>query len=460
MGAPQVPLATLEVAVGSGCRTLPRVETIIVHRQAHGAARIAPLEPGGTEDLVEPLRLRLRLDQSRARHGHGLGDAVGDVPPVQNGRRRAQILDPTVGAGADEHPVDRNRCDRPARLQVHVGERSFAQFTFGRVLEVVGCRDVLVDTEHEFGRRSPSDLGNDSGGVEFKLGVEIRVRVRYQRTPIVFGPVPHRAGGSEGASVHVVQRGVVHRHESGPRPGFDGHVAQRHPRLHGKCPNRAARVLDGMSGSARRADGTDNGQDHVLGTRAERQVTVHDDPHVAAFALHQALRRQNKLNFGGADAVCQCRERAMGGGVRVAANDCHARKRCALFRTDNVDDALAPVRHLELFDAVALAVVVQDDHLLLRNGILDTFNPAAAVGGRDVVVGRRQVCAPPPGRASRLGETLERLGRRDLVQEVSIDVEDRHAIVAFGDDVGIPDLVVDGPCGHRSPEARQREREW
>ena len=39
-----------------------------VHGEAHGAARLAPLQAGGGEDLVQPLCLRLRLHAVRTRH--------------------------------------------------------------------------------------------------------------------------------------------------------------------------------------------------------------------------------------------------------------------------------------------------------------------------------------------------------------------------------------------------------
>ena len=53
-----------------------------------------------------------------------------------------------------------------------------------------------------------------------------------------------------------------------------------------------------------------------------------------------------------ADAVRERAERAVRAGVRVAADDRHAGQRRALLRADDVHDALAPVVHLELRDAV------------------------------------------------------------------------------------------------------------
>src|SRR4051794_37090728 len=44
VGAAAVALASLEVAVGRRCAALARLQPVVVHRQAHRAARLAPLE--------------------------------------------------------------------------------------------------------------------------------------------------------------------------------------------------------------------------------------------------------------------------------------------------------------------------------------------------------------------------------------------------------------------------------
>src|SRR5215204_4145631 len=53
--APAAALAALEVAVRGRCTALARLQDVGVHAQAHRAARGAPVEPGGAEDLVQPL---------------------------------------------------------------------------------------------------------------------------------------------------------------------------------------------------------------------------------------------------------------------------------------------------------------------------------------------------------------------------------------------------------------------
>ena len=47
------------------------------------------------------------------------------------------------------------------------------------------------------------------------------------------------------------------------------------------------------------------------------------------------------------------------------------------------------------------------------------------------MIADRQVGARSPNRAVGLPKTFERLGRRDLVQELVIDVQKRHAVFFF-----------------------------
>ena len=80
-------------------------------------------DAGGAEDPVEALGLGLRLDLRRARD-HQDAHAVLDRAAVEHRGGDPQVLDPAVGAGADEDGVDGDVLDRRARGEVHVGERS------------------------------------------------------------------------------------------------------------------------------------------------------------------------------------------------------------------------------------------------------------------------------------------------------------------------------------------------
>src|SRR5882762_8845367 len=106
MGPAAGALAALEIAVRGRSATLARLEPVRVHAQAHGAARFAPLEACVLEDPVQAFVLRLRFHQARARHDHRELYVRGQVPPANDLRSGAQVLDAGIGARADEHFVD------------------------------------------------------------------------------------------------------------------------------------------------------------------------------------------------------------------------------------------------------------------------------------------------------------------------------------------------------------------
>src|SRR4029077_10988219 len=97
MGAALVALAALEIAVRGRGAAFAGAELVGIHRQAHRAPRLAPVEARGREDLVEPLGLGLLLHQARAPHDHRV-DAGVDLFALRNARDFAQVLDAAVGA--------------------------------------------------------------------------------------------------------------------------------------------------------------------------------------------------------------------------------------------------------------------------------------------------------------------------------------------------------------------------
>ena len=184
---------------------------------------------------------------------------------------------------------------------------------------------------------------------------------------------------------------------------------------------------------------------------------VHRDTHVAALALRQALRGEHVFHLGRADALGQRGERAVRGGVRIAAHDGHPRQGRPLLRSDDVHDALAHVVDAELADAEVPAVGVEGLHLDPRDLVDDAGDPRPTLG-RDrghVVIRRREVRVHAPGTPARQPQSLERLRRGDLVQQVPVDVEQAHAVGPVGDVVGVPDLVVEGPAAHGVSRAQK-----
>src|SRR5438067_6672911 len=100
-----------EVPVGGGGAALPGREDVRVHAEAHRAARAAPLEAGGLEHQIEPFVLRRSLYGRRSRH-HQRTHLWMHTPSLDDTRGRPQVLQPCVGARADEDAIDSDARDR------------------------------------------------------------------------------------------------------------------------------------------------------------------------------------------------------------------------------------------------------------------------------------------------------------------------------------------------------------
>ena len=114
-----------------------------------------------------------------------------------------------------------------------------------------------------------------------------------------------------------------------------------------------------LPGAAGGADLADDRKDHILRGHARRQLAVDGDAHVLGFALDQRLRGEHMLDLARADAVRERAEGAVRGGVAVAADDGHAGEGKTLLGADDVDDALAAVELVEIFDAEVARVLGQ-----------------------------------------------------------------------------------------------------
>ena len=93
-----------------------------IHRQAHRAAGLAPLEAGVAEDPVDAERRAEDADALRTGHGDRL-HARRDAAALEELRHLLKIAQPPVGARAEEGHVDLRALDRRARRQLHVGQR-------------------------------------------------------------------------------------------------------------------------------------------------------------------------------------------------------------------------------------------------------------------------------------------------------------------------------------------------
>ena len=110
-------LAALEVAVAGAGGALAGLELVGIHRQAHAATRLPPLGAGLGEDPVQPLGLGL-VPHLLAAGNDQCPDAVGDLATLEDPGRGPQVLDPPVGARADENDIDGDLADRVSRVSV------------------------------------------------------------------------------------------------------------------------------------------------------------------------------------------------------------------------------------------------------------------------------------------------------------------------------------------------------
>jgi hypothetical protein len=129
----------------------------------------------------------------------------------------------------------------------------------------------------------------------------------------------------------------------------------------------------------------------------------------------------------------------MRAGVAVAAHERHAGEREALLRPDDVDDALASVELVEIFQPEQLGVLgeIGDLHLALGIGVL-----LPAIGGRHVVIDDAERLVGRAHLAAGESQTLESLWARHFVNEMPVDVDQAGAVRLFVDDMVVPDFIV------------------
>ena len=159
------------------------------------------------------------------------------------------------------------------------------------------------------------------------------------------------------AALDVVEGLRVGRDQAGAGAALDRHVADGHAPFHGERADRLAGIFDDMAGAAGGADLADDGEDDVLGGDAVGQLAVDAHPHVLRLVLDQRLGGQHMLDLGRADAVRQRAEGAMRRGMAVAADDGRAGQGEALLGPDHMDDALALVALVVIFDAEIAGVL-------------------------------------------------------------------------------------------------------
>ena len=292
-----------------------------------------------------------------------------DLLARDDGRRRAQVLDPRVRARADEDAVDGDVLHRGAGLEAHVGERALGGGRRSASAKPAGSGTRPVTGTTISGFVPQVTCGASSATSIVELAVVRGVGIGRERAPVVERLLPRGAGRRCGPAFEIGERRVVGRDHPRPGTGLDRHVADRHPVLHREAANRLARVLEHMTDPAGDAEPADRAEDHVLRRHVGRQLALEADAHRARPRLRQALRREHVLDLGRADAERERAERAVGRGVAVAADDRHPRLRQPELRADHVDDPFAAAAGREERNAELLAVAAQGVELRLGERI-------------------------------------------------------------------------------------------
>ena len=168
------------------------------------------------------------------------------------------------------------------------------------------------------------------------------------------------------------------------------------------------------------------------------------DRHPLRPRLRQGLGGEHVLDLAGADAEGERAERAVGGGVAVAAHDRHARQGAALLGADDVHDALAGIAHREVGDAELGGVLAQHLDLAWPRSGRRSAGRCARSGRcgprwRSVRSGRRTRAAAEP-------QPVERLRAGDLVDEVQVDVQQVGFVGCGVHHVAFPHLLRQCLC--------------
>ena len=157
-------------------------------------------------------------------------------------------------------------------------------------------------------------------------------------------------------------------------------------------------------------------------------------------------------HLGSADAEGEGAEGAVRARVTVAADDRLARLGRAELRADDVHDTAMLTAESVQLDAEVCAILFHLPHLLRGafaddGEILETRNRRR----RRRVIHRREREIGPPYLETVLAQQGERLGRRYLVYQVQVDIEDRRRVRGFrNDDMLFPDLIEQRPRrGHQ-----------
>ncbi|VGP59023.1 hypothetical protein SB00610_02828 [Klebsiella quasipneumoniae subsp. similipneumoniae] len=194
-----------------------------------------------------------------------------------------------------------------------------------------------------------------------------------------------------------------------------------------------------MAGAAGAAGFTNDRQHDIFGGDARRRFALHFDFHGFRTTLFQGLGRQHMFHFGSADAEGQRAERAVGGGMGVAAYNGHPRQGHPLFRAHYVNDALVRVIQVVQLNAELFTVLNQLLHLNAGHlaGRVNVFGLR-----RDVVIHGGEGFTRLAHLAAVGAQAVKGLRGGNFMHQMAVDIQQRGFVLRLIHHVRIKQFFV------------------
>ena len=180
-----------------------------------------------------------------------------------------------------------------------------------------------------------------------------------QRFPIGHCPLPLFAFRGILAPFHIVERDLIGSHKTASCTHLDGQVAQRQASLHCEFSNGLSGIFNKIARGTRRRQLGHEEQGYILCRDTPLQRTIDGDTHGLGLLLQDALRSHDHLHLCRTYAKCNGTNGTVRTGVRVAADNSHARKRESFLGTYDMDNAIIGCIHGEMSQPELLAISCQ-----------------------------------------------------------------------------------------------------
>ena len=262
--------------------------------------------------------------------------------------------------------------------------------------------------------------GSMSAASKREFLVEHGIVAALQRLPVGHTTLPLLALRRKLAPFQIGESGLVGGNETASGTHLDGEVAEGQASFHRHVAHHVARILHEIARGTAGGELRHQIERHVLGRHALSQRAVDADAHRLWLLLQNALRGHDHLYLRRSDAESHGTHGPVGRGVRVAADNGHARQREALLRAHHMDDAVVGRHHAVVGQSELAGITLQRVHLLLRHGVGDGF--VLVVSGR-VVVGHAVNLSRTEALQTARTQTVESLRRCHLVTIEPVNIK-------------------------------------